>query len=46
MNLSKTEVLWVTSDLEEARSILHSKRQSMSEPVRASEYQKKIGTDF
>jgi len=46
MNLSKTEVLWVTSDLEEARSILHSKRQDASEPVKASEYQKQIGTGF
>jgi hypothetical protein len=46
MNLSKTEVLWVTSDLEEARSILHSRRQGASEPVKASEYQKQIGTDF
>ena len=46
MNLMKTEVLWVTSDLEEARSILRSKRQGRSEPVRASEYQKQIGTDF
>jgi len=46
MNLSKTEVLWVTSDLEEARSILHYKRQGASEPVKASEYQKQIGTDF
>ena len=46
MNLMKTEVVWVTSDLEEARSILRSKRQGRSEPVRASEYQKQIGTDF
>ncbi|WP_455363520.1 DUF1922 domain-containing protein [[Eubacterium] cellulosolvens] len=29
MNLSKTEVLWTTSDPEEARSILHSKRRSL-----------------
>jgi DNA-directed RNA polymerase subunit RPC12/RpoP len=29
MNLSKTEILWTTSDLEEARSILRSKRQSL-----------------
>jgi len=46
MNLMKTEILWVTSDLEEARSILHSKRQNRSEPVTASEYQRQIGTDF
>jgi len=46
MNLMKTEVVWVTSDLEEARTILRSKRQGRSEPVRASEYQKQIGTDF
>jgi hypothetical protein len=46
MNLMKTEVIWVTSDLEEARSILRSKRQGRSEPVRASEYQKQIGTGF
>lgn len=46
MKLMKTEVLWVTSDLEEARSILHSKRQDRSEPMTASEYQKQIGTDF
>jgi len=46
MNLLKAEVLWMTSDLEEARSILHSKRQDRSGPVTASEYQKQIGTDF
>jgi DNA-directed RNA polymerase subunit RPC12/RpoP len=46
MNLMKTEVLWVTSDVEEARSILRSKRQGRSEPVRASEYQNQIGTGF
>jgi hypothetical protein len=46
MNLMKTEVLWVTSDLEEARSILRSKRQGRSEPVRASEYQNQIGAGF
>jgi len=46
INLVKAEVLWLTSDLEEARSILHSKRQDRSEPVKASEYQEKIGTDF
>ena len=44
--LSRTEVLWITSDLEEARSILRSKRQGGSEPVTASEYQRQIGTDF
>jgi hypothetical protein len=46
MNLMRIEVLWTTSDLEEARSILRSKRQGRSEPVRASEYQKQIGTGF
>ncbi len=44
--LSKTEILWITSDLEEARSILRSKRQGSSEPVTANEYQRQIGTDF
>jgi len=46
MNLTKTEVLWMTSDLEEARSMLRSKRQSRSEPVKASEYHEQTGTGF
>jgi DNA-directed RNA polymerase subunit RPC12/RpoP len=46
INLIKAEVLWVTSDLEEARSMLRSKRQNRSEPMTASEYQKQTGTDF
>ena len=46
MNLMKTEALWVTSDLDEARSILRSKREGRSEPVRASEYQNQLSTDF
>jgi uncharacterized Zn finger protein (UPF0148 family) len=46
MNLMRTEVLWMTSDLEEARSMLRSKRQGRSEPVRASEYHEQTGTGF
>ncbi|MCJ7455686.1 DUF1922 domain-containing protein [Candidatus Bathyarchaeota archaeon] len=46
IGLSKAETLWMTSDIEEARSVLRSKSQSRPEKPAAEPYGKVASTHF
>jgi DNA-directed RNA polymerase subunit M/transcription elongation factor TFIIS len=46
MNLAKVEVLWMTSDLKEARSVLRSKREGRSVQPTGGDRLRRISTRF
>jgi len=46
VNLSNVDILWSTSDLEEARSVLQSKRQSRSQQLEDAAGDSRLSTRF